>query len=46
MRSKQTRRMRRQFSLNERFRYWFDNRVAKGSLLPTTAYALPRSNVF
>ena len=46
MRSKQTRRMRRQFSLKERFRYWFDNRVAKGSLLPTTAYALPRSNVF
>lgn len=32
MNKRQIKNMRRQFTLKERFRYWFDNRMAKGSL--------------
>lgn len=32
MNKRQIKKMRRQFTLKERFRYWFDNRMAKGSL--------------
>ena len=32
MNKRQIKNMRRQFTLKERFRYWFDNLMAKGSL--------------